>query len=210
MHSHLTVFSHPLISTKLAQLKDRNSSKRIFRKALNEICVLMIPTIFANTKTQLITIQTPLAEQKLPVISEEVIILPILRAGLGMVHAFTQLLPESKLGFAGYRRNEKTLQAEKYHFTMPKITANSLIVILDPMIATGNTVFAVLKELEANNSVPFRVKLVGVLATKKALTRLKKTHSKIEIYLAKAPEELNLKGFITPGLGDAGDRLFGD
>lgn len=210
MNDLFTVFDHPLINTKLSQLKDRHSSKRIFRKALHEICLLMIPTIFADVKTVPTIIETPLAEQKINVLSDDIIFLPILRAGLGMLHAFTTILPESKLGFAGYRRDEKTHQAQKYHFTMPKLNKNSLVVVLDPMIATGNTILATLSELKKQTKNNFRVKLVGVLGTKEAIKRIQAEHPKMEIYLAKAPENLNRQAFIVPGLGDAGDRLFGE
>ena len=202
------IFNNPLIDHKLTILKDKTSSNAQFRKALREISSLMVLNVFADLKTRPKTIQTPFLRENAPTIAENIILVPILRAGLGMLEAFDQLLPNSKLGFAGFQRG-KDLRITKYHFSLPKVTPNSQIVILDPMIATGNTAIAAIDEIKKHVNFTIPIKLVGILGTEIGLKKIHHQHKNVKIFLAKSLEKLNQKSYIIPGLGDASDRLFG-
>ncbi len=204
------IFNNPLINTKLATLKDKATNNKMFWKILHDISLLMIAEVFNDVRTIKKTIHTPLAKQDIDIINEEIILLPILRAGLGMLHAFSSILPKSKLGFAGFKREAKSLEIHKYHFTLPKITNRSLIVILDPMIASGNTILKSIEEIKNVVKTPLKIKVVGILGTKEAIKKIHQIYPNVQIYLAKNVEALNHHAYIVPGLGDAGDRLFGE
>ncbi|EKD75036.1 MAG: hypothetical protein ACD_44C00250G0004 [uncultured bacterium] len=206
--SNLYQVSHPLILHKLSQLRECNTSKKEFKELLQEITQLLVyeatkdlPLITSEIKTPLETIQAPILKGKKPVI------LPILRAGLGMVDGFLSLIPSARVGHIGLYRNEKTLQPELYYFKIPKDSQERHVFICDPMLATGGSVSKAILCLKERGVT--KISFLCIVAAPEGAEKLWKEHPDVKIFTAHLDRKLNEHGYILPGLGDAGDRLFG-
>lgn len=200
---------HPLIQHKLTHIRKKETSTKEFKEYLQEITRLMAYEVLKDVKLKEILIETPIMKTKGKEIADSINLFPILRAGLGMVDGFVDLMPNSRIGHIGIYRNEKTLKPVQYLFKFPKdTTKNQLNILLDPMIATGGSVIKAL-EMMRENGFDSNVKLVAIVATKESIEKIQAQFPNVEIYVASIDKALNKKGYIEPGLGDAGDRIFG-
>lgn len=205
---NITVINHPLIQHKLTLMRDKNTSSNDFRKLLTEITMLMAYEITKDLKLEEIDIQTPICDTKSKVISgKKLAIVPILRAGLGMVDGFINLIPLAKIGHIGLYRDEKTLKPVEYYSKLPNDIDKREIIILDPMLATGGSAVACIDLLKEKGATS--IKLVNLVASPEGVNEVQKYHPDVNIYVASIDSGLNEYGYIVPGLGDAGDRLFG-
>lgn len=201
------VLDHPLISHKLTIMRKEDTSTKDFRENLDEIAGLMAYEITRDVEVEEIEIKTPLAVTKQKKLADEIILVPILRAGLGMVDGIRALIPNAKIGHIGVYRDEKTFEAKEYFNKLPDSIADAYVMVLDPMLATGVSANATLDLIKAAGAKKIKlVCLVGVMA---GIQAINKKHPDVEIVLAALDEGLNEKNYIVPGLGDAGDRLFG-
>lgn len=205
----LTIVKHPLIDVKLSIMRDENTKSKEFRENLDEIGSLMTFEVFKDVETydSDVKIKTPtgavLPKKKL---SQKIILAPILRAGIGMVDGVRNMIPTARIGHIGMFRDEKTLEPHEYYFKLP-VVDNPLVVIVDPMLATGGSAIAAINAVKKRGYKNIRLMcLVGVPEGVKAV---EKAHPDVHIYLAALDDHLNDVGYILPGLGDAGDRIFG-
>jgi len=203
----LKVLDHPLIKHKLAIMRDKNTSTKDFRQNLDEIAGLMAFEITRNFPTKEIIIETPVSTCTTSMLSSDVVLVPILRAGLGMVYGILNLIPTAKVAHVGLYRDEETLEPHEYFAKYPKDLDKSVVMIVDPMLATGgsaNAAITMVKKQGAKN-----IRLVCLVGAPEGVEAVEKMHPDVDIYLAALDEKLNEKGYIVPGLGDAGDRIFG-
>lgn len=201
------VFDHPVIQTKLTELRDKTCDHRKFRALLNEIGSLMVYEVTRDWPTTSRQIETPIEPMEGRVLARKVTLVPILRAGLGMSDGMLRMLPEARLGHLGVYRDEQTLQPKTYFKRLPPDIAQTEVLLIDPMLATGGSAAAavtVLKEAGVHN-----MKFVCLVAAPEGVEAMHKAHPEIAIYCAAVDRGLNEKGYIVPGLGDAGDRIFG-
>lgn len=202
------VLDHPLVQHKLSILRDKKTGVKDFREVVSEIATLMCYEATRDLPMEEVEVQTPLAEAKVKVISgKKLAIIPILRAGLGMVDGILTLMPSAKVGHIGLYRDPETLEPVEYYCKMPNDIAEREVIILDPMLATGGSASAaiqMLKNYEVKN-----IKLMNIIAAPEGIARVRRDHPDVEIYCAAVDEKLNEHGYIVPGLGDAGDRIFG-
>ena len=205
--SHLTVITHPLIRQSLTRLRDRRTPPREFRRALDEVATLLIYEATRSLRLREIPVETPLETTTGWQLAHEVILIPILRAGLGMLPAILELLPDARVGFIGVKREETTLSPHTYLQSLPPNLGDFEIIVIDPMLATGGSTAAVLDLLIAKGARHLRV--VNVLAAPEGVRHLEKQHPDVPVFTAALDRQLNERGYILPGLGDAGDRLFG-
>ena len=203
----LKVLEHPLITHKLTQLRRRETCTKDFRHLLNEIAGLMAYEITADIPLQEVTVQTPVGPCETNEVIHEIVLVPILRAGLGMVDGIRRMVPTAKVGHMGLYRNEETLEPVTYYAKFPGNMPESIIMVLDPMLATGGSASAAISELKKQGATI--LKLVCIVAAPEGVKRMEEDHPDVEIILAALDDGLNEKGYIVPGLGDAGDRLFG-
>lgn len=202
------IFDHPLIQHKISLLRDKNTDTKEFRELVSEISMLMGYEVTRNMPLKEVEIETPVGTAKTKIISGKKLgIVPILRAGLGMVDGMLQLLPMAKVGHIGLYRDPETLQPVEYYCKLPIDAIERDIVILDPMLATGGSASAAIGFIKAKGIT--NIKLMCLIAANAGIERINKDHPDVEIYCAAVDEELNDHGYIIPGLGDAGDRLFG-
>lgn len=205
--SKLTIFDHPLISHKLSIARDENTPMKDFRSLVNEIGGLMAYEITRNLPLREILVKTPITETKGYTLEKDIVIVPILRAGIGMVDGIHNLIPNAKIGHIGLYRDEETLEAHEYYAKFPSNLADSEILLVDPMIATGGSVIMAIEALKKRNAK--NIRLVGLVAAPEGINLIQELHPDVDIYLAALDEKLNEVGYIVPGLGDCGDRLFG-
>jgi uracil phosphoribosyltransferase len=202
------IFDHPLIQHKMSLLRDKNTNTKEFRELVSEIAMLMGYEVTRNMPLKEVEIETPVGIARTKVISGKKLgLVPILRAGMGMVDGMLNLLPMAKVGHVGLYRDPETLEPVKYYCKLPVDACEREMVVLEPMLATGGSASAAigfLKERGVSN-----IKLMCLLAAKAGIARINKDHPDVEIYCAAVDEALNEHGYIVPGLGDAGDRLFG-
>jgi len=202
------VTDHPLIQHKLTLMRDKNTGSKDFRELLTEITMLMGYEITKDTKLEEIEIETPVSKTKSNVIAGKKLgIVPILRAGLGMVDGFINLIPAAKVGHVGLYRDPKTLKPVEYYCKLPQDIEEREIIIVDPMLATGGSAVAAIDVLKKNGATS--IKLVNLVAAPEGIEEVQKYHPEVDIYVASVDEKLNDHGYIVPGLGDAGDRLYG-
>ena len=205
---NVTVFDHPLIKHKIAILRDEKTGMKEFRELIEEIATLMTYEAFKDVPTKKVMVKTPLEETEQTVVVEKSIVLvPVLRAGLGMVNGVHVLFPTAKVGHIGMFRNEETLEPQEYYCKLPDGVEDKLVVVLDPMLATGGSAIAAINQLKkrgVNN-----IKMMSIIAAPEGVKALASAHPDVQIYVATVDRELNENGYILPGLGDAGDRLFG-
>lgn len=206
--SNVFVFDHPLIQHKISLLRDKNTNTKEFRELVSEISMLMGYEVTRNMPLKEVEIETPVAVAKTKVISGKKLgIVPILRAGLGMVDGMLRLLPMAKVGHIGLYRDPETLQPVEYYCKLPVDAVEREIVVLDPMLATGGSASAAISYIKDRGVK--NIKLMCLIAAPEGIDRISKDHPDVEIYCAAVDEKLNDHAYIVPGLGDAGDRLFG-
>jgi uracil phosphoribosyltransferase len=207
-HRMLTVVSHPLVQHKLTLLRDRRTPKKIFKELVDEIAMLMAYEATASLSLEPITVQTPLEEMKgWQVSGKKLTLVPILRAGLGMVEGILRLVPSARVGHIGLYRDHDTLEPVDYYFKVPGDAAERDFFLLDPMLATGGSAISAIDSLKRTGAT--RIRFLCLVAAPEGVERLQKAHPDVHIYCAALDRELNTHGYILPGLGDAGDRLFG-
>ncbi len=200
--------SHPLISSKLALLRNTQTEYKLFRELVHEITLLIAYEATHNLKTHPQDVQTPMERSTEKVLDGPApVILPILRAGIGMVEAMLSLMPSAKVGHIGLFRNEETLEPEAYYFKIPKTSPERPFYVLDPMMATGGSAIRAVETLKQNNVKD--ITMLCLLAVPEGLEKFFKHHPEVAVYSASLDRGLDDKGFIRPGLGDAGDRMFG-
>lgn len=202
----LTVFDHPLITHKLALMRDKATSTKDFAQQLSEIASLMAFEVSRDLPTQPKDVETPMGICHTTELAKDVVLVPILRAGLGMVDGIRDLIPTAKVGFLGLYRNEETLEPVEYFAKFPKMD-DANVMVLDPMLATGGSAIAALDIVKKRGAK--NIKLVCLVGAPEGVKAVEKAHPDVDIYLAALDEKLNEIGYIVPGLGDAGDRIFG-
>jgi uracil phosphoribosyltransferase len=205
---NLTVLDHPLIQHKLAVLRDKETSKKTFRALVDEISMLMGYEVTKDIKLQDVAIETPLERMTARKVSgKKLTLVPILRAGLGMVEGILRLMPSVRVGHIGLYREHDTLQPVDYYFKIPRESESRDFIVLDPMLATGGSAVAAVNSLKKNGAT--RVRFVCIVAAPEGVQTMLDAHPDVHIYTAALDRQLNEHGYIVPGLGDAGDRLFG-
>ncbi len=202
------VIDHPLIKHKLTQIRKKETGTNEFRKIVNEIGGLMVYEITRDLELENIDIETPVAPMTAEQLSgEKLVICPILRAGLGMVDGILQMLPSAKVGHIGMYRDEETLKPVEYFAKFPNKIEERLVIVVDPMLATGGSAVSAIDMVKKRGAK--NIKFVCLVAAPEGVSELRKQHPDVPIYIAALDERLNEKGYIIPGLGDCGDRIFG-
>ena len=203
----LHVIDYPVIKHKLTIMRKTTTGTKDFRQNLDEIGSLMTYEITKNFPTRDVKITTPMGETIGKELDKDVVLVPILRAGLGMVSGIQQLIPTAKVGHVGLYRDEKTLEPHFYYAKFPPNIANSTVLVVDPMLATGGSATAAIDYVKKTGATD--IKLVCLVGVQEGIDAVEKAHPDVDIYLAAKDEYLNEIGYIVPGLGDAGDRIFG-
>ena len=203
----LTVVEHPLIKHKLTLIRKKETGTKDFRENLDEIAGLMAYEITRDLPTREIEIETPLQNCITSELARDIVLVPVLRAGLGMVDGITNLIPTAKVGHVGLYRDHKTLEPMNYYAKFPGNIKEAVVMVLDPMLATGGSASSAITTLKKEGAR--FIKLVCVVGTPEGVLRIETDHPDVDIYLASLDKGLNELGYIVPGLGDAGDRLFG-
>ncbi|MDO4477116.1 MAG: uracil phosphoribosyltransferase [Clostridia bacterium] len=208
MYENVMIMDHPLIQHKISLLRDKNTSSKEFRELISEVTMLMCYESLRDLPLKEIEIETPIAKAKTKVLGEKhIAFVPILRAGLGMVEGVVNMVPTARVGHIGLYRDPETLQAVEYYCKLPVDIDKSDVIILDPMLATGGTAIDAINCVKKRN--PHSVKFMCIIASNPGIEALTKAHPDVKIYCAVKDEKLNDKSYILPGLGDAGDRIFG-
>lgn len=205
--TNVIVIDHPVVQTKVTELRDFTTDHRKFRALLDEVAGLMVYEVTRDWPTRARPVQTPLERTTGHVLARQVTLVPILRAGLGMADGVLRLLPEARLGHLGVYRDEKTLEPVSYYQKLPPDIASTEVLLIDPMLATGGSGSAAVSFLKKAGVAS--MKFVCLVAAPEGITALHRQHPEVPIYCAAIDRQLNEKGYILPGLGDAGDRLFG-
>ena len=206
--SKVVVFEHPLIQHKLSIMRDKKTGTKEFRELLSEISMLMVFEVTRDLETEEVEIETPICVAKCRRLSGKKLgIIPILRAGLGMVDGVTNLVPSAKVGHIGLYRDPKTLEPVEYYCKLPADSECRELLVLDPMLATGGSASAAISFIKKRGCN--HIRLVNLIAAPEGIARIQKDHPDVDIYVAALDDHLNDHGYIVPGLGDAGDRLFG-
>ena len=208
MDNMVHIFDHPLIQHKLAILRDERTGVKEFREIVSEIATLMCYEATRDLPTEEVTIKTPVATGTFRTLAgKKLAIVPVLRAGLGMVDGILTLIPSAKVGHIGLYRDPDTLEPVEYYCKMPTDIAEREVIILDPMLATGGSASAAIQFIK--NYEVKHIKLMNIIAAPEGIERVHHDHPDVDIYCAALDEKLNDHGYIVPGLGDAGDRIFG-
>lgn len=205
--SKVVIFNHPLIDHKLTIIRKKETNTKDFREALNEVSTLMAYEVTRDLPVKEIQIETPIAKAVGYELSSEIVIVPILRAGLGMVDGIHKLIPTAKIGHIGLFRNEETLKPERYYAKFPHTIKDSIVLLVDPMLATGGSAVEAINILKEQGAK--KIAYIGLVGVDEGINNLTKHHPDVDIYLASKDEKLNENGYIIPGLGDCGDRIFG-
>lgn len=204
----LTVLNNSLIKHKISLIRNKSTGTKEFREIISEIATLLCYEAMKDAKLEEVEIETPICKTKTKILNEDnYAFVPILRAGTGMLDGLLNVIPNAKIGHIGLCRNEETLIPEKYYYKMPKDINEKEVIILDPMLATGGSACDTIKCLKDDGVK--KIKFLCIIAAKPGIERIKKEHPDVDIYAAEVDENLNENGYIVPGLGDAGDRIFG-
>jgi len=205
--SGVVVFDHPLIAHKLASIRDKNTGHRSFRAALSQIAGLMVYEVTRELPTTERTIQTPMTRTSCKVLAGAITIVPVLRAGLGMIDGILEVMPEARVGHLGLARDEQTLEPTAYLNKLPRDLDDGPVILVDPMLATGGSAVAALSMLRQAGASDIR--MICLVASPEGIERMRREHPDVTIYAAALDDRLDEHGFIIPGLGDAGDRMYG-
>jgi len=205
--SGVIVFDHPLIAHKLATIRDRTTGHRLFRAALSQIAGLMVYEVTRSLPTTQRQIETPMMPLSCRVLSGAITIVPVLRAGLGMIDGILEVMPEARVGHLGLARDERTLEPHAYLNKLPRDLDSGPVILVDPMLATGGSASAALTMLRAAGASD--VRMICLVAAPEGISRLHADHPDVRVYAAALDERLDEHGYILPGLGDAGDRMYG-
>lgn len=204
---NLVVFDHPLISHKLAYIRDERTKHFEFKRAIDEVTLLMAYEITRDLPLREKNINTPLEAMTAQVLAKEVVIVPIMRAGLGMTDGILSLIPTARVGHVGLYRDEETLQPMEYYKKFPEEIKDSTVFIVDPMLATGGSVIATIDIVKKTGATDIR--FIGIVGAPQGVAAIQNAHPDVDIYLAALDRGLNENSYIVPGLGDCGDRIFG-
>ncbi len=208
MYDHLTVVDHPLVQHKLTLMREKDTPTSVFRQLLREISQLLAYEITRELPMTEKTIQTPMQEMSAPTLAgRKLALVSILRAGNGLLDGVLELIPSARVGFVGLYRDEVTLEPVEYYFKVPEKMDERLVIAVDPMLATGNSSVAAIDMLKKSGAK--NIRFLCLLASPEGVARMKEAHPDVPIITASLDERLNEKGYIMPGLGDAGDRMFG-
>lgn len=205
--NNLTVIDHPLVRRDISILRDRTTSSEDFRIVLRRLASLMVYRVTEDLHLSTRQIETPLEKTEGSIIADKVILVPVLRAGLGMLEAYLSFIPNAKVGHIGMYRDEATLKPVDYYAKFPPDSSGSVVILIDPMLATGGSAAAAIGYLKARGAA--NIRLNCIVAAPEGVKLLEKEHPDVRIYAAVLDRELNKDGYILPGLGDAGDRIFG-
>ena len=206
--ANVTILSHPLIQHKITLLRDKRTGSKEFRELVEEIAMLMGFEAMRDLPLEDIEIETPITTCTSKVLAgRKLALVPILRAGLGMVNGIAALVPSAKIGHIGLYRDEETLEPHEYYCKLPKPIEERLIIVLDPMLATGGSAAAAIDFVKQHGGK--NIKFMCIIAAPEGIKKLSEAHPDIDIYIGCLDEKLNEHGYIVPGLGDAGDRIFG-
>ncbi|QHX35601.1 uracil phosphoribosyltransferase [Spiroplasma sp. TIUS-1] len=204
----ITIFDHPLILDKLSRMRRKETSSKDFRENLNEIGMLMVYEIFRDVKLKEISIKTPTVKKaKGYTIETPVVLVPIIRAGLGMVDGIQKIIPTAKIAHVGLYRDEVTMKPVEYYAKAPADIDSSYTIVVDPMLATGGSAVKAIDIIKSKGAK--NIKFVGLVGVQEGIDALQKAHPDVDIFLACKDPILNKHGYIEPGMGDAGDRIFG-
>lgn len=203
----LVVLDHPLIDHKMAIIRDLKTDTKKFRENVNEIGSLVTYEITRDLETKPVEVETPIQKTTCNVLAKDVVVVPILRAGLGMVDGIQMIIPTAKVGHIGMYRDEETLEPHEYYAKFPEEIKTGTVLVVDPMLATGGSANMAIDAVKKRGAVDIR--FVGLVGCPEGVSAIQKEHPDVDIYLAALDEKLNEKGYIVPGLGDCGDRLFG-
>lgn len=204
----LVICDHPLIQHKLTMIRDMRTNTKDFRELVDEVATLMAYEITREIPLEEITVQTPVAEAKVRVIAGRMLgLIPILRAGLGMLDGVLKLLPAAKVGHVGLFRDPVTLQPVEYYLKLPTDVQERELIVIDPMLATGGSAIAAIEALKNRGCT--QIKMMNLIAAPEGVQAVHEAHPDVDIYVAALDERLDEHGYIIPGLGDAGDRLYG-
>ncbi|MEK1886631.1 MAG: uracil phosphoribosyltransferase [Phyllobacterium sp.] len=204
----VTIVSHPLVQHKLTIMRDKDTSTAGFRRLLKEISLLLCYEVTRDLQLTTIKIQTPLAEMDAPVIEgKKLVFASILRAGNGLLEGMLDLVPAARVAHIGLYRDHETLQPVEYYFKAPEDIVNRLIIVVDPMLATANSAIAAIQKLKDRGAS--NIRFLCLLAAPEGIERFTKAHPDVQVFTAAIDDHLNEKGYIVPGLGDAGDRMYG-
>ena len=207
-NNNVTFFNHPLVQHKISLLRNENTGTKDFRILVEEISTLMGYEALKDLPTELVNIKTPIAEAQVPMLSgKKPAIVPILRAGIGMVNGLLSLVPSAKVGHIGVYRDDKTHEPHEYYANLPENIEERMTIVADPMLATGGTSVTAIKYLKEHGAK--NIKFMCIIAAPEGLKALQEAHPDIEIYVGCLDQALNENAYIVPGLGDAGDRIFG-
>ena len=208
MNSNVTIFDHPLIQHKLSILRDKNTSSKDFRELVSEIAMLMCYEVTRDLPLEEVEIETPICKTTVKHLAgKKLAIIPSLRAGLGMVDGIRSLIPSARIGHIGLYRDETTLKPVEYYCKLPKDIADRDVIVVDPMLATGGSGIDAVSQIKLRH--PKSIKFVCIIAAPEGIEAFSKAHPDVSVYCAALDEKLNDNGYIIPGLGDAGDRIFG-
>ncbi len=204
MHEEIT---HPCVQHKLALIRDKETGHKLFRELAKEITMFLCYEALKEVNVMQVMVETPLAQARCHRITEDLVVVPILRAGVGMLEGVLELLPTARVGFVGMYRDPETKQPVAYYKRLPHESANALYVLIDPMLATGGSTIATIELLKANGAT--RIVVVCIVTCPEGLQKVEAAHPDVKIYTASIDDHLDERKYIVPGLGDAGDRLFG-
>ena len=206
--SVVEIVDHPLIQHKISLLRDRNTGTKEFRDLVSEIAMLLCYEATRDLPTEEVEVETPVALARTKVLAgRKLALVPILRAGLGMVDGMLNLIPAAKVGHIGMYRNEETLVPVEYYCKLPNDINEREVFVLDPMLATGGSAIDAITQIKKHGAK--RIKFIGLLGAPEGIKALHEAHPDVDIYVGALDEKLNDNGYIVPGLGDAGDRIFG-
>ncbi len=201
------VVDHPFVIDSLTHLRDKDTNLEKFRHHSDKICQLLFAEAIRGLDFHKVEIETPLEKMKSRKLADEIVVVPVLRSGIAMLFGAMQLLPKSKIGFVGLERDEDTALAHEYYWKLPKLDKNSVVIITDPMLATGGSILHLLRRVSQEKIKEMRI--VCVIAAPEGIEAISREFPDVEIFTASVDEKLNDKKFIVPGLGDYGDRYFG-
>ena len=208
MNENLTIIEHPLVQHKLTLMRKKETPSSSFRQLLWEISMLLAYEITRDLPLQEVSVETPVCRTRAPLLSgKKLALVSIMRAGNGLLDGILELIPAARVGFVGMYRDEETLEPVEYYCKVPDQLEDRLVIAVDPMLATGNSSVAAITRLKESGAQEIR--LLSLLAAPEGVARMQEVHPEVTVFTAALDEKLNEQGYIVPGLGDAGDRMFG-